>query len=105
MATVRPAVVATLVVVASLLTAFVGDVMYTQWRVDWALKSIRVGDTHSHVLEVLGEPDNGPLMSAGSCSNSGASCESWKLVHENYLTVCYDTAGRVTCREAWEMWY
>jgi hypothetical protein len=93
-----------LVSVATLIAAFAGDVLFTEWRVDWALKSVRIGDTHRHVLKVLGEPDNGP-WSAGSCSNSGASCESWKLVHENYLTVCYDTAGRVTCREAYEVWH
>lgn len=104
MATVRPAVVATLVVVVTLLAMFTADIVFTQWRIGQALNSIHVGDTHSHVMKVLGEPDNGPFMSK-SCSNSGASCESWKLIHENYLTVCYDTAGRVICRETFSVWY
>lgn len=98
-----PRTTATLIVVALLVLLFAGEWGWNAWKTQ-RMEAIPIGATKAEVVAALGQPDNSqPGVFWGGCGVAN-ECWTWKLNGQNYLTVCFDRAGKVACHESFSIW-
>ena len=100
-----PRSIATLVVVALLVSTCAGACGWNAWKTH-RMEQIPSGASKKDVVDALGKPDSigmGGLF--GGCPGVATQeCWSWKLIGNEYLSVCFDNAGKVACHDSFTLW-